>query len=93
MAGSRLRTRTGTGFDARGYLSLEVEGQHGKAEVQHEILGLEALQSPAHSEGHQALALDQDHGTADVKGPHQKDQDEASLAEEGNEGSGKGSPG
>lgn len=57
MTGQAQGSKQERWFGAGGYLSLEVKGQHGKAEVQHEILGLEAFQCAAHSEGHPALAL------------------------------------
>ena len=39
-------------------LSLQVKGNHGEAEVEQEILLLEALQGPTHTEGHHVGSLD-----------------------------------
>lgn len=50
------------------YLCLKIKGQHGKAEVQHEILGLKTLQGPTDTEGHHALALNEDNGTDHIEG-------------------------
>lgn len=68
------------GFEAHAYLRLKVEGQHGKAEVEHKVLGLQTLQGPTHPEGHHALALNEDHSADDVKGANQEDQNKAGLA-------------
>lgn len=73
-AGGMVGKQTGQGIQAAvwtaawAYLSLEVKGQHGKAEVEHEVLGLEALQGPAHPEGHHAFGLNEDHGADHVEG-------------------------
>lgn len=61
------------------YLCLQIKGEHGKAEVEHEVLGLEALQGTPHPECHHGLALDEDQGTDDIKGAHQQDQHKTGL--------------
>lgn len=63
------------------YLCLQIKGEHGKAEVEHEVLGLEALQGTSHPECHHGLALDEDQGTDDIEGAHQQDQHKTGLRE------------
>lgn len=62
-----------------GYLCLQIKSEHGKAEVKHEVLGLEALQGTPHPECHHGLALDEDDGTDHIEGAHQQDQHETGL--------------
>lgn len=61
------------------YLCLQIKGEHGEAEVEHEVLGLEALQGSPHPECHHGLALDEDEGTDDIEGAHQQDQHKTGL--------------
>lgn len=63
------------------YLCLQIKSEHGKAEVEHEVLGLEALQGSPHPECHHGLALDEDEGTDHVEGTHQQDQHKTGLRE------------
>lgn len=48
------------------YLSLKVKGHHGEAEVKQEILLLEGLQGPAHTERHHVGPLYEQCGAEDV---------------------------
>lgn len=63
------------------YLCLKIKGQHGKTEVQHEVLWLQAFESTTHAEGHHVLTLNEDDGTDHIKGTNQEDQNEAGLME------------
>ncbi len=44
------------------YLSLEVKGHHGETEVKQEVLLLDALQGPAHTECHHVWPCDEQCG-------------------------------
>lgn len=48
------------------YLCLQIKGHHGETEVKQKVLLLEALQGPAHTEGHHVGPLDEQRGAADV---------------------------
>lgn len=48
------------------YLSLEVKGHHGEAEVEEKVLLLEPLQGPPHTERHHVGPLDEQRGAEDV---------------------------
>lgn len=61
------------------YLCLQIKSEHGEAEVEHEVLGLEALQGTPHPECHHGLALDEDEGTDHIEGAHQQDQHKTGL--------------
>lgn len=61
------------------YLRLQIKGHHGETEVKQEVLLLEALQGPAHTEGHHVGPLDEQYGAADVDQAQTCDADEAGL--------------
>lgn len=48
------------------YLSLQVKGHHGETEVEQEVLLLQALQGPAHAEGHHVGPPDEQRGAGHV---------------------------
>lgn len=61
------------------YLSLQVKGHHGEAEIKQEVLLLEALQGSAHPEGHHVGPLEEQRGAEDLDGAQTHDADEAHL--------------
>lgn len=65
------------------YLSLKVKGHHGETEVKQEVLLLEALQGPAHTEGHHVGPLNEQRGADDVDHAQTHDAHETDLRTRG----------
>lgn len=61
------------------YLSLKVKSHHGETEVKEEVLLLEALQGPAHTEGHHVGSLNEQCGADDVDHAQTHDAHETGL--------------
>lgn len=61
------------------YLCLQVKGHHGEAEVEQEVLLLQPLQRPAHTERHHVGPLDEQSGAEDVDHTQTHDAHKANL--------------